>query len=61
MHAVHRNTKSILTGEWFLTNRTSDGTLKLVLKRGTVSVFRGGLTGRLSLFPDNLPPVAFHA
>ena len=43
-----RDVRITLTGEWFLTNRTSSGILHLVLKRGTAP-FLGGLTGRLSL------------
>src|SRR5229473_7969839 len=44
-----RDTNTCLTGdtERFLTNRSPDGTLNLVLKRGTVP-FLGGLIGRLS-------------
>ncbi len=45
-----------LTGEWFLTNRTSGGILNLVLKRGSAP-FVGGLTGRLSLLSGILPRI----
>jgi hypothetical protein len=41
--------KSHLSGGRFLTNLPADDTFRLVLKRGTVSVFEGGLIGRLSL------------
>jgi hypothetical protein len=54
-----RDLRTCLTGEWFLTNRSSDATLKLVLKRGTAP-FLGGLTSRLSLLPNILPGVARH-
>lgn len=50
-----RDVKTYFTREWFLTRPSSDGTFKLVLKRGTVS--QGGLTGRLSLLCDILPDV----
>src|SRR5260370_14967096 len=42
-----RDVKTCLTREWFLTSPSSDGTLRLVLKRGSVPVFQGGLTSRL--------------
>ena len=47
-----RDFRTCLTREWFLTNLSSNGILKLVLKRGPIPVFQGGLTGRLSLLPD---------
>jgi hypothetical protein len=56
-----RDVKTCLTGEWFLTSPWSDSSMKVVLKRGTVSVVRGGLTGRLSLLSNILPGVAHHA
>jgi hypothetical protein len=43
-----------------LTNRTSSGILKLVLKRGTAP-FLGGLTGRLSFLSGILPRIVHHA
>ncbi len=55
-----RDLRITLTGEWFLTNRTSGGILKLVLKRGTAP-FLGGLAGRLSLLSGILPRIAHHA
>src|SRR5580700_1760922 len=48
-----------LTGEWFLTNRTAGGILRLVLKRGTAPVL-GGLTSRLSLLYDTLLRTSSH-
>ena|SRR5579872_5341361 len=56
-----RDLKTRLTSECFLTNRSSNANLVLVLKRGTVSIFRGGLTGRLSLLFDTLPRIHYHA
>ena len=55
-----RDLRITLTGEWFLTSRTSSDTLRLVLKRGTAP-FLGGLTGRLSLLPGILPRIVHHA
>jgi len=52
--------RTCLTRDYFLLNRSSDATFKLVLKRGPVSVFQGGPTSRLSLLPDILPGVAHH-
>jgi hypothetical protein len=42
--------KICLTREYFLLKRSSDGTFNLVLKRGAVPIFQGGLISRLSLF-----------
>jgi len=56
-----RDVKNCLMQEWFLTNFSADGTLKLVLKRGTAPIFQGGLTSRLSLLSSILPGVAHHA
>jgi hypothetical protein len=53
-----RDLRSCLTSEWFLTNRTLDGILNSVLKCGTAPVL-GGLTGRLLLLSDILPPVVY--
>lgn len=55
-----RDLRITLTGEWFLTSRTSSDTLRLVLKRGTAP-FLGGLTGRLSLLRGILPRIVHHA
>lgn len=55
-----RDLRITLTGEWFLTNRTSGGILKSVLKRGTAP-FLGGLTGRLLLSLRHPRRVAHHA
>src|SRR5438105_4594271 len=49
-----RDVKTCLTQEWFLTNSSAGGTLKMVLKRGTAPICQGGLTGRLSLVA-NMP------
>src|ERR1700731_1144979 len=55
-----RYVKACLTREWFLTRPSSNGTFRLVLKRGSVSVFQGGLISRLSLL-SNIPlGVAHH-
>jgi hypothetical protein len=54
-----RGVKTCLTGEWFLTGASPDGTLQLVLKRGTVPVFQGGLTSRLSFLSAILPRVDY--
>jgi hypothetical protein len=56
-----RDLRTRLTIEWFLTNRSSDATLKVVLKRGSVPFFQGGLTGRLSLLFDVPPRIVSHA
>lgn len=56
-----RDVKTCLTREWFLTSPSPDGILKLVLKRGSMPVFQGGLTSRLSLLSNTLPGVAHHA
>ncbi|PYX27728.1 MAG: hypothetical protein DMG77_18170 [Acidobacteria bacterium] len=56
-----RDIKTCLTRAWFLTDRSSDGTLKVVLKRGTALVFQGGLTSRLSFLPDILLRGLYHA
>ena len=56
-----RDVKTCLTSECFLANRTSIATLKLVLKRGTVPTFRGGLTSRLWFLFDILPRIVYHA
>lgn|SRR5258708_15151419 len=56
-----RDVKTCLTQEWFLTNSSAGGILKLVLKRGTVPIFQGGLTGRLSLLSNMPSGVAHHA
>src|SRR5580704_4262458 len=50
-----QDVKTCLTREWFLTSPSSDGTVKLVLKRGTVPVCQGGPSGRLSLLSNILP------
>jgi hypothetical protein len=55
-----RDVKTCLTREWFLTIPSSEGTLKLVLKRGSVSVFQGGLTSRLSFLYGILPWIVYH-
>jgi len=55
-----RDLRITLTGEWFLTNRTSGGILRLVLKRGTAPSL-GGLTGRLSFLSGILPRIVNHA
>lgn len=52
-----RDVKTCLTCESSLTSAPSDSSLKVVLKRGAVSVVRGGLTGRLSLLCDIWPKV----
>jgi hypothetical protein len=52
-----RDVKVCLSREWFLTEQLSAGSFKLVLKRGTVSIFQGGLTGRLSLLSTILTGV----
>ncbi len=56
-----RDIKTRLTREWFLTSPSSNGTLKLALKRGTAPIFQGGLTSRLSLLSNILPGIAHHA
>jgi hypothetical protein len=56
-----RDLRISLTSEWFLTSRWSSAIVKLVLKRGAVSIFRGGLTSRLSLLFDILPRIVYHA
>jgi hypothetical protein len=50
-----RDLKACLCHEWFLTRPLSLGILKLVLKRGSVSFFQGGLTSRLSFLSNLLP------
>src|ERR1700733_5951605 len=52
-----RGPRNCLNNERFLTNSFPDGSLKLVLKRGTVSIFQGGLTSRLSLLCCILPRI----
>jgi hypothetical protein len=42
-----------------LTKRSSDASLRLVLKRGTAP-FLGGLISRLSLLSNILPRIIFH-
>jgi hypothetical protein len=42
-----------------LTHSSSNANLKLVLKRGTVRIFQGGLTSRLSLL-SYIPPGPFY-
>ena len=54
-----RDVKTCLTLKWFLTNSSSDGMLKLVLKRGTAPIFQGGLSGRLSFLADILSRVVY--
>jgi hypothetical protein len=54
-----RELKNYLTSEWFLTNRLSDASLRLVLKRGTAP-FLGGLISRLSLLSNILPRTLSH-
>ncbi len=56
-----RYLKSCFVGQRSLTNPSPSATVKLVLKRGTVSIFRGGLISRLSLLFDFLPWIAHHA
>jgi len=56
-----RDLKTCLTSECFLTTCSSSAILNLVLKRGTVSIFRGGLTSRLSLLSDTPPRIVYHA
>jgi hypothetical protein len=53
-----REVKVCLSREWFLMEQFSAGSFKLVLKRGAVSIFQGGLTGRLSLLSTILTGVA---
>jgi len=55
-----RNLRICLTNERFLTNSSPDANLNLVLKRGTVSIFQGGLTSRLSLLCCILPRIFHH-
>jgi hypothetical protein len=50
-----REVKTCLTRAWFLTDPSPNGTLKVVLKRGTAPIFQGGLMSRLS-FLRNIPP-----
>src|SRR6267154_3344839 len=54
-----RDVTTCLIQEWFLTNSSTDGMLKLVLKRGTAPIFQGGLSGRLSLLSNILPRVVY--
>ncbi len=54
-----RDLKTCLYGEWFLTDPSSNGILKVVLKRSPVPSFQGGLTGRLSLLCDILSRVVY--
>ena len=56
-----RDFKTSLTGECSLTSCSPSATFKLVLKRGTVSIFRGGLTSRLLLLSHIPPRIAYHA
>ena len=56
-----RDLKNCLASEGFLTNRLLSATLNLVLKRSSVSVFRGGLISRLLLLSDIPPRIAHHA
>jgi hypothetical protein len=44
-----------------LTTCRSSAMLKMVLKRGTVSIFQGGLTSRLLHLHDTLPRSSSHA
>jgi hypothetical protein len=53
-----REFRVCLSREWCLTEQLSAGIFKLVLKRGAVSIFQGGLTGRLSLLSTILTGVA---
>jgi hypothetical protein len=57
LHSV----RTSLTCEYFLLNTSSDATLKLVLNRGPVPHFQGGLASRLSLLFDILTGAAHHA
>ena len=50
----------MIPATFLFTSPLSDGTLKLVLKRGTVP-FLGGLIGRLSLLCEILPRVVHFA
>src|SRR5580698_1261680 len=56
-----RDVKTCSASECFLTNRSTEGILRSVLKRGTVRLFRGGLNSRLSLLSSILRGVARHA
>lgn len=56
-----RDLSALLPYNSLLTHRSSAGNLKVVLKRGPVPSFQGGLTSRLSLLHDILPPVVYHA
>jgi hypothetical protein len=47
--------------EYFLTEGTPNGGLDLVLKRGLLSNFQGGLTGRLLLLLEIPPRIVLHA
>jgi hypothetical protein len=49
-----------LTSECFLTTCRSSAMLRMVLKRGTVSIFQGGLTSRLLHLQDTLPWISSH-
>jgi len=57
----HKWVKTSLTRAWFLTDASPNGSLKVVLKRGTASSFQGGLIGRLSLLRDVLLRIVQHA
>src|SRR5271166_3010247 len=54
-----RDVKTCLTRGRFLTDPSSSGTLKVVLKRGAAPIFQGGLISRLSLLCDILPRIAY--
>lgn len=56
-----RDVKTPLAEEWFLTDPPSSDSFKLVLKRGTAPIFKGGLTGRLSLLSNTPLGVALCA
>ncbi|MCU1304387.1 MAG: hypothetical protein JWQ87_4671 [Candidatus Sulfotelmatobacter sp.] len=56
-----RDPRDVTTREGFLTISSSDGILKLVLKRGTVPISQGGLTSRLSFLSNVLPGIAHDA
>ena len=56
-----RDLKTRLANASFLTYGSSSGTLEVVLKRDTVSNFRGGLTSRLLLLFDFLPRIVHDA
>ena len=56
-----RDLSTLVARNSLLTHRSSAGNLKVVLKRGPITIFQGGLTSRLSLLHDILPPVVYHA